>query len=79
MADIPVLNRAGMAHLRMAVTMWEYHHLQIHNLKKSFRGEWKDRDEILAILGREGWELVSVLADQREAWEAFFFKRPLEA
>ena len=61
----------------MAMTKWQYLHISIHNMKKHFRGEWLTRDEILAILGDEGWEMVAVLADQREEWEAFYFKRPL--
>lgn len=62
----------------MGGTRWEYLHLAIHNSKLSFRGEWMSREQILNVLGGECWELVSVVADQHEAFEAFFFKRPLE-
>ncbi len=53
-------------------------HLAIHNSKLSFRGEWLTREQILNVLGEERWELVSVIADQQEKFEAFFFKRPLD-
>lgn len=63
----------------MSPQKWEYLHVQVHNKKKHFRGEWHNTEEILAVLGAECWELVVVSSDHREEWEAFYFKRPMSS
>jgi hypothetical protein len=60
----------------MSLTKWEYLHVSIHNTKKHFRGEWMSRDEILNLLGGEGWELTSAHYDHHDELESFYFKRP---